>query len=147
MTSVAASGARSSAVALLLRVLVAAGLTVDAIIHFQLAPLYQLAQPNGVGEGNLFRIEAVSALLAAAYVLLRGSRPAYAVAAMVALGGAAVVVLYRYVDVAAIGPIPHMYEPIWFFKKTLSAIVEAGAGVLALLGLATTTHVRGSDPR
>jgi uncharacterized membrane protein YphA (DoxX/SURF4 family) len=31
-----------------------------------------------------------------------------------------------------------MYEPIWFYKKSLSAVVEAAAGLLALIGLATT---------
>ena len=78
MTSATASSARPSAAAaaLALRVLVAAGLVTDAVVHLQLAPLYQLAQPTGIGEGNLFRIEAAVALLAAAYVLLRGSRPA-----------------------------------------------------------------------
>lgn len=131
-----------SAAALALRVLVTAGLATDAVIHLQLAAMYQLAQPTGIGEGNLFRLEAVLALIAAAYVLLRASRPAYAIAAVIALGGAAVVVLYRYVDVTAIGPIPHMYEPIWFFKKSLSAVVEAAAGVLALVGLFTTSNAR-----
>ena len=117
-----------------LRVLVAAGLIIDAVVHLRLAANYQLAQPSGIGQGNLFRIEAVLALLAAGYVLLRGSRQSFAFAALVALGGVFAVVLYRYVQVPAIGPIPAMYEPIWFFDKTLTTIAQAFAGVLALVG-------------
>lgn len=120
--------------ALALRVLVPVGLVVDAVVHVRLASQYQLAQPGGVGQGTLFRVEAVVALLAAVYVLVRGSRPAFAVAALVALSALAAVVLYRYVEVPALGPIPTMYEPVWFFEKTLSAVAQGVAGVLALGG-------------
>ncbi|MHA7285984.1 hypothetical protein ACX80I_06885 [Arthrobacter sp. MDT3-44] len=117
-----------------LRVLVAVGLIVSAVIHFQLAPGFQQAAPTGIGGGNLFRIQAVVAVLAAAYVLIRGSRAAYALAAVVALSALAAVVLYRYVQVPAIGPIPSMYEPVWYAKKTLTAVAEAVAGTLAVAG-------------
>jgi hypothetical protein len=46
------------------------------------------------------------------------------------------VLLYRYVDVPALGPIPSMYEPLWFPEKTLSAVAEAVATLAALTGLA-----------
>ena len=128
---------------LVLRALVAAGLAVDAYVHLHLASGYQQAQPGGVGEGTLFRVEAALAILAALWVLVSGSRPAYAAAALVGLGGAAVVVLYRYVDVPAIGPIPSMYEPIWFAEKAWSAVAEAAAGVLALTGFAIAAAGRG----
>ncbi|MGI8523627.1 MAG: hypothetical protein ACR2K3_10020 [Nocardioides sp.] len=123
-------------VELVVRVLVVVGLAVDAYIHLHLASRYQLAQPSGIGQGNLFRIEAVVAIVVGLYLLVRGSRPAYLLAVLTGLGGAALVVLYRYVDVAAIGPIPSMYEPLWFGEKTLSLVAEAAAGVLALIGLA-----------
>ena len=61
---------------LLLRALVAAGLVVDAVIHARLAPGYQLGQPGGIGEGNLFRIEAAVAGLFALAALLRNARRA-----------------------------------------------------------------------
>lgn len=120
-----------------LAVVVAVALGIDAVVHLRLASNYQLASPGGIGGGNLFRIEAVAAICAAAYVLLRGSRVAYAVAFVVALGGLAAVILYRYVDVPAVGPIPAMYEPIWFFQKSLSAVAEAVGTVAAALGLLT----------
>ena len=70
------SSPRTDPLSLVLRVLVAAGLVVDAIVHLRLASGYQLGQPGGIGQGNLFRIEAVVALLVALYVLVRGSRGA-----------------------------------------------------------------------
>ena len=121
-----------------LRVLVAAGLAIQAVTHLRLARSYGFAAPDGIGGDNLFRIEAVAAIIAAVYLLARGSRLAYLVAAAVALGGLFAVVLYRYVDVPALGPMPSMYEPIWYFEKTLSAIAEGVAGVLALVGAAVT---------
>lgn len=127
---------RTDRLGLVLAVLVAVGLVVDAVVHLRLASGYQLGQPDGIGEGNLFRIEAAAALLAAVYVLVRRSRVSFLVAAAIGLGGVVVVVLYRYVDVPAVGPLPSMYEPVWFFQKSLSALAEGAAGALALVGAA-----------
>lgn len=119
---------------MVLRVLIAVGLAIDAYVHFILAPNYQLAYPDGMGGGTLFRIQAVVAILAAIYVLVRGSRLSYAVAAVVALSAFAAVVLSAYIQLPQVGPIPAMYEPLWFFEKTLSAVAEGLAGVLAVIG-------------
>ena len=124
-------------VSVLLRLVTVAGLAVDAVIHLQLAPVYQLAAPGGIGQGNLFRIEAVLALLAAVIVLLRPTRIGYAAAFAIATGGLVAVLLYRYVDVPALGPIPSMYEPLWFAKKTATALAEAAAVAGAALGFLT----------
>lgn len=120
---------------LTIRAAVALGLGVDAYVHLHLASRYQLAAPDGIGGGTLFRIEGVLAVIALMLMLVRPRASSYALAALVALGGAAAVVLYRYVDVGAIGPVPSMYEPIWFPEKSLSALAEAAAGILALVGL------------
>jgi hypothetical protein len=114
----------------------AAGLVADAVVHLQLAPDYQLAAPAGIGQGNLFRVEAVVAVLVALWVLVRPSRLSFGVAFLVAASALAAVLLYRYVDVPAFGPIPSMYEPLWFPEKTLSAVAEAVATLVALTGLA-----------
>ncbi len=118
-----------------LRGITAAGLLVDAVLHLQLAANYQLAAPGGIGQGNLFRIEAVLAILALLLVLLLGSRIAYGAAFLVAAGGLAALLVYRYYQLPAFGPIPAMYEPVWFFKKTLTAVAEAVATIAALAGL------------
>lgn len=117
-----------------LRLLTAAALVVDAVVHLRLAPGYQLAAPEGIGAGNLFRVEAVVAVLAAGFVLLRGTRGAYLVALLVAASALVAVLLYRYVDVPALGPLPAMYEPVWFGQKVLTAVAEGLAVVLALVG-------------
>lgn len=119
----------------ILRVLVATMLVIDAVVHISLAPDYQLAAPGGIGQGNLFYLEAAAAIAAALYVLFRGSRSAFLAALIVAGGGLAAVVLYRYVDLPAFGPIPAMYEPIWFPEKVLSAAVQGVGAVLAIAGL------------
>lgn len=118
-----------------LRAAAALGLVVDAVIHLRLASDYQFAFPGGIGGGNVFRIEAAIALLAAALLLVRASRTSYLVALVVALSALVAVVLYRYVDVPQIGPLPAMYEPIWFYDKTLSAVAEGVAAVSAAIGL------------
>lgn len=120
---------------LAVRAAVAVGLGVDAYVHLHLASRYQLAAPDGVGGGTLFRIEGVLAVIALLLVLVRPRASSFALAALVALGGVAAVVLYRYVDIGAIGPVPSMYEPIWFSEKSLSALAEAAAGILALVAL------------
>lgn len=125
--------ARSSAAGIVLRLLVALGLVVDAVVHLRLAPGYQAAAPGGIGEGTLFRIEAGVAIVVALAVLVRPGRVVSALAFLVAAGGLGAVLLYRYVHVPAIGPLPSMYEPVWFGEKTLSAVAEAVAAVAALL--------------
>jgi hypothetical protein len=134
---------RSVAVGWALRVLVAVALVIDAVIHLRLAPTYQFAATDGIGMGNLFRLEAVVAIAAAVFVLARGSRAAYALAFLVAASAFAAVVLYRYIDVPAFGPLPSMYEPVWFFEKSLSAAAEGVGAVLAGLGLwkARSRHI------
>lgn len=79
---------------------------IDAGVHLQLASMYQPAAPGGIGQRNLFRITAGAAVLAAAYVLIRGSRLTYVVALVVAGGALLAVLVYRYLDVPAFGPIP-----------------------------------------
>jgi hypothetical protein len=107
----------------------AAALGYDAYVHLHLAPLYD-AVGGAVTQGLLFRVEAALAVAAALLVLVSDSRLAWAAAGLVGLGGVAAVVLYRYVDVGAIGPIPNMYEPAWYGEKTWSAVAEAAVGLL-----------------
>lgn len=118
--------------------LTATGLVIDAVVHLRLAGRYD---PIGtsLSQGALFRIEAVVALLTAAGVLLAPWRRAvYAGAFLITASAFGAVMLYRYVDVGSLGPLPNMYEPIWFGQKTLTAYAEAGAALSAFGGLAIT---------
>ena len=128
-------GAGSRVANVVLRLLVAAALVTDAVVHILLAPGYQLANPGGIGQGNLFYLESAAAFLVALYVLIRGSRPAYFLALVVTGSALAAVLLSSLLRLPAIGPIPSMYEPIWFFEKTLTAVAEGVGAVLALVGL------------
>lgn len=141
----AAAAGRTVHVGLALRVFTAAALLVDAVVHLRLATGYQAAAPGGIGEGTLFRLEAAAALGAAAYLLVRGNRRSCLVALLVGLSAVIAVVFYRYVNVPAIGPLPSMYEPVWFPEKTASAVAEA----LAVVGAATllTLLPGGGRPR
>lgn len=131
-----------------LRLLTAAALLVDAVVHIHLAPGYQAGSPQGIGQGTLFLLESGAAVLAALAVLVRGSRAAYAFAFLVALSAFAAVVVYRYVDLPAFGPFPAMYEPVWYFEKSLSAVAEGAAAVFAGLGVARAGSVaRAQGPR
>ncbi|WP_411374987.1 hypothetical protein ACLH0K_00810 [Arthrobacter sp. MPF02] len=118
------------------RIVAAAGLVVSAVVHVQLAPGYQQAAPGGIGQGTLFLVQAGAAVLAAVFVLLRGSWAAFATAALVGLSSLAAVILYRYVQVPAVGPLPSMYEPVWYAAKVISAVAEGVGGALAVAGYA-----------
>ena len=137
--------ARSTTLDLALRIGVASALAVDAVVHLRLASTYQFAFPGGIGGGNLFRIEAAVAIIAAIYVLIRGSKASYAIAFGVAASAFIAVVLSRYVDMPAIGPIPSMYEPVWYFEKSLSAVAEGAGAVLAAVGIYRAKSQRIAD--
>jgi hypothetical protein len=117
----------------LLQVIAAVGLVVDARIHFRLAAAYDGIKSSTVSQGDLFRIEGVVALVAAAAVLLvRRTVPAL-LAAAVAGGGLVALLVYRYYDVGAIGPLPSMYEPAWYPDKSHAAWAQAIATFAALV--------------
>ncbi len=108
------------------RLVAAAALAVDAYVHAKLADRYDPVVAT-VSQGDLFRIEAGLAALAALLVLVRHRRPADAFGLSVAAGGLAALLLYRYVDVGAFGPFPDMYEPVWFADKWASVFSQAAA--------------------
>lgn len=116
----------------LLVAVVVAGLAVDAWAHLSLASEYDLVRSSVVSQGEMFRAEGVAAILAAVLLVLRPRPWTAAVALLVSAAGLAAVLMYFYVDVGAAGPLPNMYEPVWYAKKTQSAWGEAAAAVAAL---------------
>jgi len=117
--------------AMVLRLVVVAGLAVDVYVHLHLAAGYD-ANTAAISEGALFRVEAGVAELAAVLVLLTRTQIGVMVAFLVAAGGVGAVLLYQYVDVGAVGPLPNMYEPLSYPEKTDSLIAEAVAALAAL---------------
>ena len=72
------------------------------------------------------------AVVVALWVLWRGSRASLVAALVVGLSAVVAVVIYRYLDIPGWGPLPAMYEPVWYFEKALSAGFEALAALAAL---------------
>ncbi len=128
-----------------LRLLVAACLVTDAVVHLRLASTYaQASAPGQLSEGLLFQVESVTALVVALLVLVLGNPAAFAAAFIVTGSAFVAVMLFRYVDVPAFGPVPSMYEPVWFGQKTISAVAEGLGVVLSAIGF---VHARGRGAR
>jgi hypothetical protein len=118
-----------------LRVGTAAALAIDAAVHAVNASGYDNPRIT-LSQGHLFRVEAGLACAVALLVLGWPRRSTWIAALLVAASALGAVLLYRYVDVGSLGPLPNMYENTWQVPgKLLSAYAEGAAMVLAGLGL------------
>ena len=131
---------------LLLRVLAAVALGVSAYVHLHLAHLY--AYPGTISGTTLFRAQGGTAIVVGVVLLATGHRWAWIAAAAVGLASFGAVMLYRYVDVGAIGPLPNMYDATWQPSpdKLLSALVEIALPVLWVLHLVAGARTQGRSP-
>jgi len=126
---------------LLWRLAAAAMLGLDAYVHVHDAGFYN-APRGGISQSTLFLLEAGAASVAAVVLIAGwrvplGRRADWTGAFIVAVSALAAVLLYRYVDIGAIGPLPNMYKPTWEVPgKLLSAYAEGAAALLSALGLA-----------
>jgi hypothetical protein len=119
----------------ILRVATATALGIVALIHWQNASAYDAVTAT-ISQGQLFRAEAAVAVAVGLLVLVRPRPSSWLAGLVVAASALAAVLLYRYVDVGALGPLPDMYENTWQVPgKLLSAYAEGTAVVLAGLGL------------
>lgn len=134
MTDVETSARSYRAVRIVLIVIVVAGLAIDAYVHFDLAKAYSGVKTSTLNQGELFRAEAVASIVAALLLIFHPRRWTAVVATVVAGAGLAAVLVYAYVDIPRIGPIPAMYDSVWYTEKVISAIGE-GAAFVAGLGL------------
>ncbi|MQA84803.1 MAG: hypothetical protein GEV03_09315 [Streptosporangiales bacterium] len=118
----------------LLRALVVVGLAVNAYVHLRLATEWDTIT-EGIGGGTMFRIDGVVAGLTALIVLVWGRRRmTYLLAFGVSAAALGAVLLYTYVDVGPLGPLPNLYEPVWFAEKLASAVAEAVAVAASAAG-------------
>jgi len=135
-----------------LTLVVLAGLGVDAYVHFDLAWAYAAVKTSTLSGADMFRFEGALAILAALLLLIRPNRYTAGFAFLVTAGGTAAVVVYRYVNVGGFGPVPNMYEPVWYTEKTLSAWAEgiaavAGLALLVAIELRARRSVNAAAPR
>lgn len=126
------------------RAVVVLGLVVDAYVHLRMAPVMDIAAPGGIGGGNLFRIQGAVAGAAALLLLLVPRWWTYGIAVLVALSALGPVLLYHFVNVPAIGPIPSMYDPLWSMEKVVTIGGEALAAGFGLWGMSLTSSGRGA---
>jgi hypothetical protein len=121
-----------------LRVVAAVGLVYDGVSHLQVAVNYDGNRGALVAQGDLFRMQAAVAILAALLVLLVRHRWTDVFALLVAASAVAAVVTYRFADLGPVAGLPDMFEPIWYPEKLLSLVAELLASlalvVLLLVG-------------
>jgi cytochrome c oxidase assembly factor CtaG len=137
VTATHSSSATWTATRRVLTAITAAGLGVDAYIHWHLAASFDTlvgASSPHISQGQLFRLEAVLALVAMVLVLATRRRFAALVALLIAAGGVGAVLAYGFVDIGSLGPLPDMYDPTWSTEKVVSVVAE-GFAALGALGL------------
>jgi hypothetical protein len=105
-------------------------LGIDAYVHLHDAHFYDSAATSSLSEGNLFRIQAIVAVVVAVALLVRPHPVVWAVAVVVTASAVGAVLLYTYVDVGALGPLPDLYEPTWHVPGKLASAVAEGLGTL-----------------
>ncbi|TDD79788.1 hypothetical protein E1293_22445 [Actinomadura darangshiensis] len=128
----------------------AAGLAADAVVHWRLAPDFSPgphSPSSTIHADDLFRAEAVVAVVAGLLVLFWARRWTYAIAFIVAASAAGAVLLYYSVDVGQLGPLPKMYDPTWSSDKTISLAGEAVAAIAALIGFFTAGRDHRAESR
>jgi hypothetical protein len=121
--------------------IVVAGLAIDAFVHLNLASAFDSVKSGVLSQGDLFRVEAALAIIAALALVIRPRRLTATIAFLVSAGGFALVLIYQYVNVGAIGPLPDMYDPLQSPEKTLSIWGEGIAAAAALI-LLVLMHLR-----
>jgi hypothetical protein len=105
-------------------------LGIDAYVHLHDAHFYDSVASSNISEGNLFRAQAILAVVVAVALLVRPHPVVWAVAVLVTASAVGAVLLYTYVDVGALGPLPNLYEPTWALPGKLASAVAEGLGTL-----------------
>lgn len=113
-----------------LRLVIVVGLTIDAYIHYKLAPEYN-AVHSTISEDQIFYTEAIAAILTALLTIFIRRTTVYVIALLTAGSALVAVMVNTYVHLGAIGPIPDMYEHEWFGDKVTATIAETAAMVAA----------------
>jgi hypothetical protein len=106
---------------LFLRLLAAAGLAVDAYVHWMFAPQMAGVPGGDIGADMIFRVQAGVAVAAAVLLLAWPRRWTNAIAFLVGASALGAVLLY-------------FSEPVWYAEKTISAAGEGVAALAALIG-------------
>lgn len=112
--------------------MVAVGLGYDACVHLRLRCLLRPESRSDQPRHALPR-RGGGAVLVALLVLVSRYRAVALFTVVIAGSALGAVLLYRYVDLRSLGPLPDMYEPSWYPEKTYSTRAEAAALVAAVV--------------
>ena len=118
-------------------------LLVSGVVHAVLVSRYQ-AVGDQITQGQLFAVQAALVTVVAGWLLIRDSATAWVLGLLVTAGSLAAVLVTYYVSVPAVGPLPSLYEPLWFPSKVASAVAESAFVVLAAARFARVRSRRGS---
>ena len=133
----------TAAVTRVLAVVTAVLLAVDAYVHLSDASQYDSFKSSVMSEGTLFRIQGVVAIVVAVAVLIWPRVLTWVLSLLVAGSAAVAVVLYTYVNVGPLGPLPNLYENTWNAPgKVWSALAEGAAALIAIAGLVMAVRMR-----
>jgi glucan phosphoethanolaminetransferase (alkaline phosphatase superfamily) len=101
-----------------------------------------------MSEGTLFRIQGVVAIVVAVAVLVWPRILTWVLSLLVAGSAVVAVVLYTYVNVGPLGPLPNLYENTWNVPgKVGSAVAETAAALVAIAGLVLAIRMRRRSAR
>jgi hypothetical protein len=146
-TTATARRVHVSTVDAVLRLLAVVGLAVSAYVHLHLAHLYTTLGDT-ITQADLFRVQGAVAAAVGLWLLLTGHRLAWWTAAVVGAASFGAVMLYYYVNVGAIGPLPNMHNGSWLPSpdKMVSAVAEAAVVVVVLVWWAAVARRRKRHP-
>jgi glucan phosphoethanolaminetransferase (alkaline phosphatase superfamily) len=138
-----ASRSSTATVTRVLAAVTAVLLAVDAYVHLKDASQYESFKSSVMSEGTLFRIQGVVAIVVAVALLIWPRILTWVLAILVSGSAAVAVVLYTYVNVGPLGPLPNLYENTWSPPgKVVSAVAETAAALVAIAGLVLALRMR-----
>lgn len=129
---------------LLLRLLVVIGFAVSALVHLSLAGSPWVAGGE-LTLSALFVADAATLLLVGAWILVRPSPVAWAIAVVAGLSSLLPLLVSTYVRVPGPGPLPALYEPVWYAEKAVAAVAAGVAATGSAVALVLARRRRGSS--
>lgn len=137
-TPTATTSSRTDRSSLAFRIVGALALGFSAYLHFKIASHNRPWFENGgIRLSGLFVAQAIAATVVSLWVLVQGIRLAWLAFGAVAIASLVAVVTSTYVEIPAIGPLPKLYDPVWYDDKVLAAVSAGIASIVALVALAT----------